>query len=139
MRWRAGDRAFAFVLIRLTVVLLLCRLTSTVFKPVFVRTRPRDYPDLSYPSGHVVSVASTGFVAVLLCLWAAPRLARKVAVVFAVATVLSAASRIVLGVHWLTDTLGSVLGVAGIGLIAAVVLRVLPGPRDPVPADTKAA
>jgi undecaprenyl-diphosphatase len=139
MRWRAGNRAFTGVLIRLAVVLLCCRLASAVFKPVFVRTRPRDYPDLSYPSGHVVSVTSTGFVAVLLCVWAAPHMARKVAVVFVVATALSAASRIVLGVHWLTDTIGSVLGVAGIGLIAAVVLRVLPGPRDPVPADTKAA
>jgi undecaprenyl-diphosphatase len=139
VRWRAGDPAFAGVAIRLAVVLLLGRLTSIVFKPVFLRTRPRTYPDLSYPSGHVVSVASTGFVAVLLCVWSAPRLARKVAVVFAVATVLSAASRIVLGVHWLTDTIGSVLGVAGIGLIATVVLRVLPGPRDPVLADTEAA
>ena len=48
--------------VRLAAVLVLCRLTSLVFKPVFLRRRPRDYPDLSYPSGHVTSVASTGFV-----------------------------------------------------------------------------
>ena len=112
--------------VRLAVVLVLCRLTSIVFKPVFVRERPRDYPDLSYPSGHVVSVASTGFVLLLLCAWLWPRLVRRVAVAVVVAVVLSAACRLVLGVHWVTDTIGSVLAVGGVGLLSACALRLLP-------------
>lgn len=112
--------------VRLAIVLVLCRLTSLVFKPVFVRQRPREYPDLSYPSGHVVSVASTGFVLVLLCVWLWPRLVRRVSAAVAVATVLSAVCRVVLGVHWVTDTIGAVLAVAGVGLLSACALRLLP-------------
>jgi membrane-associated phospholipid phosphatase len=112
--------------VRLAVVLVLCRLTSLVFKPVFLRERPRDYPDLSYPSGHVVSVASTGFVLLLLCAWLWPRLVRRVAAAVAVAVVLAAACRVVLGVHWVTDTIGAVLAVAGVGLLSACALRLLP-------------
>jgi membrane-associated phospholipid phosphatase len=112
--------------VRLAVVLVLCRLTSLVFKPVFLRARPRDYPDLSYPSGHVTSVASTGFVLLLLCAWLWPRLVRRVAAAVAVAVVLAAACRVVLGVHWVTDTIGAVLAVAGVGLLSACALRLLP-------------
>jgi len=112
--------------VRLAVVLVLCRLTSLTAKPVFLRERPRDYPDLSYPSGHVVSVASTGFVLLLLCAWLWPRLVKRVAVAVAVAVVLSAACRVVLGVHWVTDTIGAVLAVTGVGLLSACALRLLP-------------
>lgn len=112
--------------VRLAVVLLLCRLTSVVAKPLFLRERPRDYPDLSYPSGHVVSVASTGFVLVLLCAWLWPRLVRRVALVSAVAVVVCAACRVLLGVHWVSDTIGAVLAVTGVGLLSACALRLLP-------------
>jgi undecaprenyl-diphosphatase len=121
------DRWSLFV--RLAVVLVLCRLTSLVFKPIFVRQRPRDYPDLSYPSGHVVSVASTGLVVVLLCAWLWPRLVRRATAIAVAATVLAAACRVVLGVHWVTDTVGSVLAVTGVGLLAASALRLLPAER----------
>jgi membrane-associated phospholipid phosphatase len=112
--------------VRLAVVLVLCRLTSLVFKPVFLRERPRDYPDLSYPSGHVTAVASTGFVLLLLCAWLWPRLVRRVAAAVAVAVVLAAACRVVLGVHWVTDTIGAALAVVGVGLLSACALRLLP-------------
>jgi membrane-associated phospholipid phosphatase len=112
--------------VRLAAVLVLCRLTSVVFKPVFLRERPRDYPDLSYPSGHVVSVASTGFVLLLLCAWLWPRLVKRVAVGVVAAVVLIAVFRVVLGVHWVTDTVGAVLAVAGVGLLSACALRLLP-------------
>ncbi|SEP54211.1 phosphatase PAP2 family protein [Amycolatopsis saalfeldensis] len=117
--------------LKLAAVLILCRLTSTVFKPVFLRQRPRQYPDLSYPSGHVVSVASAALVVVLLAAWLAPRLVRKAAAVGAAATVLAAVCRVVLGVHWVTDTVGAVLAVLGVGLVSASALRLLPVPgRD---------
>jgi membrane-associated phospholipid phosphatase len=119
-------RRHAGLCVRLAVVLVLCRLTSVVFKPVFLRERPRDYPDLSYPSGHVTSVASTGFVVLLLCAWLWPRVVKRVAVAVAVAVVLIAAFRVLLGVHWVTDTIGAVLAVAGVGLLSACALRLLP-------------
>jgi undecaprenyl-diphosphatase len=137
--WRRGDRGRAALLLKITAVVLLARLTSVVLKPVFDRTRPRDYPDFSYPSGHVVSAATTGLGAVLLCLWLAPRLLRRVVVIAALATALCAACRMVVGVHWLSDTVGAVFGVLGIGILASVALRLLPKPPDPVSADQEAA
>ncbi|WP_020671434.1 phosphatase PAP2 family protein [Amycolatopsis nigrescens] len=137
--WRLGVRARAGVLLRTAAVLVLCRLTSLVAKPLFLRDRPREYPDLSYPSGHVTSVATTGFAAVLLCVWLAPALVRRVAVLAAAATVFSAANRLVLGVHWLTDTIGAVLGVLGVGLLAAAVLGLLPTPSHRIPVTGRAA
>lgn len=128
-------RDHARLFIKLIVLLVLCRVTDGVFKPVFARERPRDYPDWSYPSGHVTSVASTGLVAVVLCVWLAPRLVRRVAAIAVAATVVSAACRVVLGVHWLTDTIGAVLAVTGVGLVTAAALGLLPGPRDGVISD----
>ncbi|WP_370943222.1 phosphatase PAP2 family protein [Amycolatopsis sp. cg5] len=112
---------------KLLGVLAMAGYTATIAKPMFDRARPREYPDLSYPSGHVGSVASTGFVAVLLCVAVAPRLVKRIAALFAVATVLSAVFRIILGVHWFTDTVGAVVGVLGVGLLAAAAVRLLPG------------
>lgn len=113
---------------KLLGVLALTGYTSTIVKPMFDRARPREYPDLSYPSGHVGSVASTGFVAVLLCVAVAPHLVKRIAALFVAATVLSAAFRIILGVHWFTDTVGAVLGVLSVGSLAA-------GALQPVPAE----
>ena len=115
--------------VRLGVVLVLCRLTSLVFKPIFLRERPRAYPDLSYPSGHVVSVASTGFVVLLLCAWLWPRLVRRVAVAGAGGGVLSAALPVAPSMYsgpQTTGTMGAVLAVAGVGLLSACALRLLP-------------
>ncbi|GAA4554631.1 phosphatase PAP2 family protein [Amycolatopsis samaneae] len=114
--------------VRLGVVLVVCRLTSVLGKLVFERQRPRVYPETSYPSGHVVSVASTAFVAVLLCVWLAPRLVRWAVGAAVAATVLGAACRIVLGVHWVTDTVGAVLAVTGVGLVTAAAAGLLPPP-----------
>ncbi|WP_409495773.1 phosphatase PAP2 family protein [Amycolatopsis sp. cmx-11-12] len=129
LAWRRRD--LTVLCVKLAVVLLLCRLTSLVAKPVFYRERPREFPDLSYPSGHVVAVACTGFVAVLLCAWTRPRLVRLAITIAVAATVIGALCRVVLGVHWLTDTAGSVLAVGGVGLISAAWLGLLPLPEDP--------
>jgi undecaprenyl-diphosphatase len=128
LRWYRGYRRQALLLARLIVVFGLCRLTSLLGKPVFLRVRPRTYPEFSYPSGHVVSAASAGLAAVLLCVWLAPWLTRWVAVTAAVVTAVVAVTRLVLGVHWLTDTVGAVLAVLGVGFASAAVLRLLPGP-----------
>lgn len=125
--WHRGRRELDVVL-RTMPVLLLCRLTSVLGKPLFVRARPRAYAEFSYPSGHVVATASMGLTVVLLCVWLAPRLARWAIVVFAPITVLVAVTRLLLGVHWLTDTIGAVFGVLGVGLLGATAVRLLPRP-----------
>lgn len=125
LAYRRGDTTRAALLGRCAVVGVLCRLTS-LFKPVFDRERPRVYPQHAYPSGHVVSVASTAFVAVLLCLLLARHLLRRAVALALAAIVLSAAGRVVLGVHWLSDTVGAVLVVLGVGLASSVALGLLP-------------
>ncbi|GAB3505610.1 phosphatase PAP2 family protein [Amycolatopsis cihanbeyliensis] len=137
--WRRGRRANAALLLRIWVLLALCRLTSFVFKPIYLRDRPRVFPDFAYPSGHVVSVASTGFALVVLCAWLAPRLLRWVAWIAVLATALSAACRIVLGVHWVSDTVGAVLAVTGVGLLGCLPLRLLPSQAGELSAARKAA
>jgi len=42
------------------------------------------------------------------------------------AVVVTAASRVVLEMHWFTDTVGAVLAVVGVGLVAARALRLVP-------------
>jgi membrane-associated phospholipid phosphatase len=113
------------VLLRCIVLLAACRAVS-LFKTVYERDRPRDYVDFSYPSGHVVSVASVAFTSVVLCVWLAPRLLRRVTVIAVVLVVLAAAFRVLLDVHWVTDVLGGTIGVTGVGLVVATALRLLP-------------
>jgi len=123
--WRRRHTDLAGLLVRASALLVLCRLTS-LFKGVYARARPRDYPDWSFPSGHVVSVTSVAFTAIVLCAWLARPALRRCVVVSIAAVTLAAACRVVLAVHWLTDVLGGVLVVAGTGLLAARVLTMLP-------------
>jgi undecaprenyl-diphosphatase len=123
--WRAGRRRHADLLLRSIVLLAACRAVS-LFKSVYGRERPRVYADWSYPSGHVVSVASVAFTGVVLCLWLARHLLQRAIVIATTLVVIAAACRVLLDVHWLTDVLGGVLGVTGVGLIASTVLRLLP-------------
>ena len=74
----------------------------------------------SFPSGHVLVIATVASVAVGLAWAHLNRSSRVLAVVAATtATVLVAIDRLVVGAHWLTDVVGSV---ALAGVIAAVVL-----------------
>ncbi|MET0238218.1 MAG: phosphatase PAP2 family protein [Kibdelosporangium sp.] len=120
-----GDAWSVNVLLRCIVLLAACRAVS-LFKTVFARDRPRAYVDFSYPSGHVVSVASVAFTSIVLCAWLAARLVRRVMVIAVVLVVIAATFRILLDVHWLTDVLGGTVGVTGVGLVVAAALRLLP-------------
>ncbi|NIJ13506.1 undecaprenyl-diphosphatase [Saccharomonospora amisosensis] len=133
VRLRQLDDPRTRTLLRVLILLVACRITSVVAKPIFARDRPRTYPDaFSYPSGHVASVASTGFALAVLCAWLYPHLVRLVSWLAVVATALAAAARVALAVHWLTDTVGAVLAVGGVGLLVGVALKLLPPPRGGV-------
>jgi len=72
---------------------------------------------LSYPSGHVAFVAALGTALFLAIRRRAARVA--IVIVFAVIAVMVAASRLYVGVHYLTDTVGGVVnGIAGALLFA---------------------
>lgn len=135
VRWRRRGDPRAWVTLRVLVLLGLCRATSWVGKPLFERERPRIYADFAYPSGHVVSVTSTGVAVVVLCVWLAPAFASLARATALAATLLICGARVALGVHWVTDTVGAVLAVAGVGLLAIPALRLLPAQhrgRSPV-------
>jgi undecaprenyl-diphosphatase len=92
---------------------------------LFDRVRPIEYHLPSYPSGHTVAVASVGFTMVVLAkrgvLWAA------------LAVLVAGFARVVLEMHWVTDVIGAVLGVTGVGLVAALALGLVTSGRELVP------
>lgn len=101
---------------------LVANLASTFLKMTFGRLRPDLVPHLdhqtsfSYPSGHATSAA----VVYLLLAWLAPPRWRTAAwTLAAVMIVLNGASRMMLGVHWLSDIVGGTLLGAGFALLGA--------------------
>jgi membrane-associated phospholipid phosphatase len=113
------------LLARCAVLLAVC--WSTLFARYwYQRVRPVEFPKWAYPSGHVTAVTAVAFTGVVLCAWLARRYLRLAVVSACVVVAVTAASRVVLEMHWFTDTVGAVLGVVGVGLVAAHALRLVP-------------
>ncbi|MDA8364435.1 MAG: HAD-IC family P-type ATPase [Gammaproteobacteria bacterium] len=97
---------------------------AKVLKVVLHRPRPGLFhggiEQFSFPSGHAtMSVVVYGFLAFLLCRRTSPGLRKAVISVSAALVTLIALSRLYLGVHWLSDVLGSLaFGVAWIAALA---------------------
>ncbi|GAA3654204.1 undecaprenyl-diphosphatase [Lentzea atacamensis] len=102
----------------------LCCATVLV-RWLFDRVRPVEYHLPSYPSGHTVAVASVAFTMIVLLhrgvLWAV------------LAVLVAGFARVVLEMHWVTDVIGAVLGVTGVGLVAALALGLVTSGRELVP------
>jgi len=97
-----------------------------IVKPAVARTRPPAAlqvggPDTgwAFPSGHATqSIAFYGMLAIVLSLWYAPSRRRLFAIGAGLVVILVGASRLYLGVHWLTDVLGGyALGLAWMSLV----------------------
>ncbi len=91
---------------------LLSNLASSLLKIGFARPRPDLAPHLdhqtsfSYPSGHATSAAAV----YLLLAWLAPPRWRGATAALAIAIIiLNGFSRMMLGVHWLSDIIGGTL------------------------------
>ncbi|MFD1148318.1 phosphatase PAP2 family protein [Saccharothrix hoggarensis] len=112
-------------LLRCAVLLAACW-STLLARHGYQRVRPIEFPKWSYPSGHVTAVTSVAFTGVVLCAWLARRHLKRAVALACAAVALTAASRVVLEMHWFTDTVGAVLGVVGVGLVVARALRLTP-------------
>ncbi|GAA2675427.1 MULTISPECIES: phosphatase PAP2 family protein [Actinosynnema] len=117
---------------RWAVLLAVCWMTVWA-RYGYRRIRPIDYPQWSYPSGHVTAVTAVAFTASVVCASLARRYLRLVVAGGALAVVLTALSRVVLEMHWFTDTVGAVLATTGAGLLCCAVLRLPPSPASAGP------
>jgi undecaprenyl-diphosphatase len=104
-----------------------------IVKPTVARPRPPAAlqvggPDLgwAFPSGHATqSIAFYGMLAIVLILWSGASRRLLVAVGAGLVIIVVGASRLYLGVHWLTDVLGGyALGLTWISLVMVVPLLI---------------
>lgn len=101
-------------LTRLAVAFLGAAAIYDIVKPAIGRARPAALlqvggPDdgFAFPSGHATqSTAFYGMLAFVLIMWLIPRRRLLVATTAAFVVLLIGATRLYLGVHWLTDVLG---------------------------------
>jgi undecaprenyl-diphosphatase len=102
-----------------------------IVKPAVGRSRPPAAlqvggPDKgwAFPSGHATqSISFYGMLAVVLIIYAAPSRRWLFAIGAALITLVVGASRLYLGVHWLTDVLGGyALGLAWLALVMVMSL-----------------
>ena len=140
LAWLVRRRHWPIAAWVLTAVVFIGPLTS-LLKALFGRIRP-DFDhggarvdSLSFPSGHSSGIATLVTVALILA-WPvlAPRARRLWVTLGVAAVVLVGATRLLLGVHYLSDVVGGwALGLAW-SLGVALLFRALPGGRGALPA-----
>jgi undecaprenyl-diphosphatase len=89
-------------------------IAERALKSVVARDRPATAAlahelDFSYPSGHVTAATALAIASILLVLVARPRRRRALVTLAVAYALLVAASRLVLGVHYLSDVVGAAL------------------------------
>ncbi|MFJ5046141.1 phosphatase PAP2 family protein [Streptomyces sp. NPDC088719] len=139
--WWRGARPLA---LWVAATSLIATLLQQGLKAAVGRERPQ-WPDpvdsahyAAFPSGHAMTaVVTCGLFVWLLRLYGAGPGARGVVLAVAVVSAIGvAATRVYLGVHWLTDVVGgALLGVAVVALSAAAYARYAPV-RESALADT---
>ncbi|MCK7637279.1 phosphatase PAP2 family protein [Corynebacterium sp. P7202] len=114
--------------VRFWCAVVLAQVVTHLLKPVVGRSRPPVEwrlvvePTAAFPSGHVTGAAALAG-AMVVVFWPVLRGAGRWAAVFVAAavTVSVAASRLILGVHWLSDTVAGVaVAVVSLGVVGGV-------------------
>lgn len=82
--------------------------------------------DWTYPSGHATLATAIAITTIVLSRRTAPVWTRVVVTVEVLAVASTMTGRVALGEHYATDVLGAIVGVLGVGLVAATVLGLLP-------------
>ncbi|MCL2535052.1 MAG: phosphatase PAP2 family protein [Nocardiaceae bacterium] len=146
LAWRARSPIPAVVLIGTVGA---ASVSCQVLKMLIGRDRPSASlqriveTDHSFPSGHVTGTATLLAMIVVIATAGRSRRVRAVwAVVTALVVMLVAATRLYLGVHWLTDVVGGALVAAFFATLGSAVLRELTersGSRTRVAQDVTAA
>lgn len=142
LAWRTR-RPMPVAVVLGTVTIALA--ANTAMKYLIGRERPQalarlaDETSLSYPSGHVAG--TTALVGVALLVYLAGRPTRGRAAIASAAAALLVAiialTRLYLGVHWLTDTVGGAL--LGTTVVLAVAAALAAGPALDIHARTSRA
>lgn len=116
--WRFHDRILT---VFCPLAVIASGLAERVIKSIIARPRPPTAVlaheiDFSYPSGHVTGTTALVLAAILLVWAGGPRRRRSITIAaLAAYAVAVALSRLVLGVHYLTDVLGAAaLAAAGV-------------------------
>lgn len=135
LSWRARSLIPAAVVIG---ALAAAWSASTMLKMVVARPRPPlglhlvPASDPSFPSGHVTGTATLlGIVAVTVGAAASRTLKAWLAALVGVAVLLVAASRLYLGVHWLSDVIAAALLGAAVVITADAVRAALTAGQPP--------
>lgn len=124
--WRGRRRALGPALGSVAVFLVLAP-SSELLKDLFGRPHPVEPLEYSFPSTHVTMVTVSVVIAAAIGARLAPQWRRfTVAVAFA-AILVTAATRVLLGEHHLTDVAVTAAGYAGLGLLGVTLAR-LPTP-----------
>jgi len=120
-------------LVMLAVAFLGAAGLYDIVKPAVGRARPASAlqvggPDVgrAFPSGHATqSISFYGMLAVVLIIRYAPRHRVLIAMGAALITIVVGASRLYLGVHWLTDVLGGyTLGLAWLAVVMVTTILI---------------
>lgn len=111
-------------------VLLVAGTGVAAMQQLFQRAGPPVVAqDWTYPSGHATLSTAIAFTTIVLSRRTAPLWTRVVVTVEVLAIASTMTGRVAMGEHYATDVLGAIVGVLGVGLVAATVLGLLPA-RD---------
>lgn len=118
--WRQASIAkYALVLVACAAVALTQQVFQCPGPPVVAA-------DWTYPSGHASVAAALAFTAIAIAVVYLPARRNLVTAVVSVAVVLTLISRVALGEHYVTDVIGALAGVTGVGLVLVAVLSPRP-------------